>query len=447
MTKQPISPRLLIPWRTFVYVVILIGILLFWILYTQVKRSEWGTILGYFNIYLLFLGGWSWIKYHEESISIRFILIVTGLLLVTTIWVPLPALSDDFARYRLDGWVLLHGFIPYDRSPLEWQAYGIPFQEYHLINHPTEPTVYSPLALVIFGLLMLPTQDLWIWRLVFSGVHLLNTWLLIRILQNQGVSTKYAVLVAWSPFIILETTIGLHYDVFIFTAWLLLLWGYQKKQGGWLIGSLAALILLKFHFLFFIPLFIYFLGWKRVILSLFISGAVYGICMLLSSQPWRESAEGIYQVVFLTGLQNFLTWTFFDGPGFRLGTLFIGKEIIFIGWLALLTIATILIWMKRLPKSLPLFVRCMCLAMVSLLWCSPNVHPWYLLWFLLFIPLDYAFLRIFLLVPLFHIFSYLPYITWDTQQQWIIPHWNWWLVYGPVLLLIILFFIRKVRKP
>lgn len=142
-----------------------------------------------------------------------------------------PVLSDDVWRYLHDGQTLASGQNPYVATPLEVieaveaigeiQAESVAWMRW--INNPELVTIYLPTSQWVFAGIsrvcdLLAGGDCGYmarqraFRLVFVGLDLLITALLIARLRTAGRSAWWAVLFAWSPLVIAETAWSGHQD-------------------------------------------------------------------------------------------------------------------------------------------------------------------------------------------------------------------------------------------
>ena len=124
-----------------------------------------------------------------------------------------PELSDDVHRYLWDGHVLLEGVNPYAHPPEDEALAAIRTAWHGEINHPHIPTIYPPLAQVLFGLVSLAGGTILAAKLVWLCFDLGAAVLLQRIAARTGRSPA-GVLVwyLWSPLLIVETAWSAHYD-------------------------------------------------------------------------------------------------------------------------------------------------------------------------------------------------------------------------------------------
>ncbi len=125
-----------------------------------------------------------------------------------------PELSDDIYRYLWDGHVLTQGINPYAHAPGDEALAAIRTPWHGEINHPDVPTVYPPLAQLLFGALaVVGGGSILAAKLLWLGFDLGCGLLLHRIATRTG-RNPATVLVwyLWSPLLIVETAWSAHFD-------------------------------------------------------------------------------------------------------------------------------------------------------------------------------------------------------------------------------------------
>jgi alpha-1,6-mannosyltransferase len=153
-------------------------------------------------------------------LSYFFGLAVMARLVLLVAW---PSLSDDFARFLWDGFLVLKGVSPYKYTPSEVMAHGTLGAEKFLVelfpylNSPNYFSVYPPLNQVIFSLAVFTgTYDLF-YSLVSLRVLLLiaemATLLIIwKLLLVNGLPSVNSLLYALNPLVIIEVSGNLHFE-------------------------------------------------------------------------------------------------------------------------------------------------------------------------------------------------------------------------------------------
>ena len=135
----------------------------------------------------------------------RAALIVAVLLRLVAAFAP-PSLSDDLFRYVWDGRVQAAGHHPYKFAPAD------PMREelrdaavYPRINHPEIPTIYPPLAELLFAALAKAGLGVTGFKLALGILDLGVVFVLARLLDALSLPRARAILYAWNPLAIVET--------------------------------------------------------------------------------------------------------------------------------------------------------------------------------------------------------------------------------------------------
>lgn len=145
-----------------------------------------------------------------------------------------PELSDDVYRYLWDGRVLAHGVNPYLHAPADPALSELRTPWHGLVNHPDVPTIYPPLAQLLFaavatagGATILAAKGLWLF------MDLACAFLLGRVATRSG-RRPGAVLLwyLWSPLLIVETAWSAHLEAAGLLVVAGLLWADAPRASG-----------------------------------------------------------------------------------------------------------------------------------------------------------------------------------------------------------------------
>jgi hypothetical protein len=124
-----------------------------------------------------------------------------------------PELSDDFHRYVWDGHVQASGTNPYLYAPAADEVEPIRTETHHLINNPTVPTIYPPLAQLAFLLIALAGSNLVVMKLLWLAADLGTAWVLTRIARETGRDPALVLLLyAWAPLLVVEVAWNAHLE-------------------------------------------------------------------------------------------------------------------------------------------------------------------------------------------------------------------------------------------
>jgi len=141
--------------------------------------------------------------------------------------------TTDVGRYLWDGAVALEGFDPYALPPLATELAGLRARFPPPVDHLDVATCYPPLALVLFALAAAtgPARAWWVWKgmaaLASSATAVLVSWHL-----RGSERARHAVLVAWSPVLVLEAGVGAHLDAYSALAVAAFVVCYERRNRG-----------------------------------------------------------------------------------------------------------------------------------------------------------------------------------------------------------------------
>lgn len=179
-----------------------------------------------------------------------------------------PLLETDPNRYLWDGATLSHGVDPYRHSPLEVLQYRLgifrpddPRDDrelallaklstepalagaFHGINHPVVPTLYPPMAQVLFALASRAAPgNVRVLKLLLIGFDLGVLWLMLELLARTGRPRTWALLYGWCPLVLKEYACSGHYDpMATFFLMACVLASFQGRPGfAGVLGGLAV---------------------------------------------------------------------------------------------------------------------------------------------------------------------------------------------------------------
>jgi len=157
-----------------------------------------------------------------------------------------PYTSNDVDRYLFDGRIALSGLDPYQvshDSPLLTQLRAVwqPPAE-----HAGYVTLYPPLALALFSIAAAAgveyAQLVWSLMTLFAGIA---TLLIGALMLEKTGKLSHLPLLALSPILILETSVGLHLDTFSTLAVVAAIYAWQNERVKLCAGLIGAGALLK----------------------------------------------------------------------------------------------------------------------------------------------------------------------------------------------------------
>lgn len=200
------------------------------------------------TLIFLFLAFLAWIRAYfvwekAAAPSLGLVLGVAALLRFLLLPLP-PTLSDDTLRYVWDGRVLAAGLDPYQLAPEAEELAPLRDDLWENMPHREVPTVYPPLALLVFTVASQLPEPLIAVKILLFLADLLGCALLYRLASHLELPVVRVLLYAWNPLVVLETAGMGHVDVLMATctiaAVLLLARGRTAAAGVAAAGAVLA---------------------------------------------------------------------------------------------------------------------------------------------------------------------------------------------------------------
>ena len=168
--------------------------------------------------------------------SDRIIVVVLALAMRLPAWLSPPAHSDDAHRYLWDGRVQRAGINPYLYPPDAPELASLRDENWSAINNRQLPTIYPPLAQLLFSAAPSPS----LWKVIVALADLGLVALLMMWLGDP----RRALVWAWCPLAAIELGVDAHVDGI---GILFLMAALASKRRGWagaLLGASASIKLL-----------------------------------------------------------------------------------------------------------------------------------------------------------------------------------------------------------
>lgn len=287
-----------------------------------------------------------------------------------------PIGSDDYYRYLWDGKVQVNGINPYKYLPKSAELNYLHSEILpSKVSYPHLKTIYLPVSQWIFALSFWLTGEKTIGLkfilLLFDAAVLLSLYYLLRRLKF---SLKYLLIYVCMPLVMFQFFVDAHIDlagIALMTA-SLAFYFHNKKMFSYVLLGLSisvkptGLILIPFYFqneLLF----------REKIRSFFIPTLV----LLLTFVPY------IFSATPLDTLINYSVKWVFNGIVYNTFKLIISSNIIariFCG-------VSLLFAVVYLYSTKIYLINKIYLSLFLLMIFSPVVHPWYLIWFAVLLPL------------------------------------------------------------
>jgi hypothetical protein len=267
-----------------------------------------------------------------------------------------PALSNDAYRYLWDGELVLRGVDPRAAAPLSPAAE--PLRSTWLwthIDYRTIPTIYPPLALALFSIAALDSQNLWGVKLVALAGDVAVVAALAAILSAMRIPRGRVALYALHPLAALEFAGNAHIEAWAIAGILIAAGSPRMRSFAQLRPlALAAAILTKIYPAVLAP--IIFARERRALASVVALVAVAYLPSLIDGHVFGSSANYL-------GIQRF------NGS---IGALFGTEgELVVVAFVGLLAYRSV-----RRGAEIAAAVLATVLAYLA---SSPNVLPWYVL--------------------------------------------------------------------
>ncbi|WP_428938801.1 glycosyltransferase 87 family protein [Fontivita pretiosa] len=348
--------------------------------------------------------------------SLIVVLGVTILLHAAALVLLRPALSEDLARYRLDGRMWLAKRSPYATTPRQFAATHPTDAIDAAVTHPELNTIYLPTSQALF--VVAAGIEQWIgidpgpdrrqtWREMLDGpvppyrgivfraaaaiAAVVSTLLLIAILNAAGQSIWCSVLFAWHPLVILECAGSGHQDIVGVMLLLLVVRSIHRASftaaSLWL-GLATGIKPFAVLLLPFVLRDAYRDGRLR---QLAICCVAFVVCVLMLFAPlmlidggyvgWSRSARLFSRAWEANGsIYELIKYLFGEGDdGMNMERAKQGARLL-AGMVTLLVTATL--WIRRSDVA-----RAGYWVLLTSLLFAPVVYPWYLIWMLGFVPL------------------------------------------------------------
>ncbi|MBI4925519.1 MAG: DUF2029 domain-containing protein, partial [Bdellovibrio sp.] len=368
------------------------GEFIYWIAQMPLGMRFSLYVLNYFVLFALSIG----ITFCQFKVGFSvtgYVFLAACLVIILLIYIH-PFTSRDIIRYLWDGKLIIEGFDPYVLRPMDFSKNF--FGTWLEVRDCREfQTIYPPLVQVFFAFCALfgAKYGFFVWKAILVIFSILSL-LIIKSLLKERKKLFLFPIVALSPLVIFETTVGAHLDVIL--AFLILLSVFLFENKKFLLSSiiLGMGFCVKFLSLFaFCPLLVFLVikRQKKALLR-FVIGflgfilLMYGVVIFLGYQP-------------IGSLIGFIKETEFGSPFvYFLKKILSKQEVIYISQIGIvlsIIIPCLVVFRDKkwevglvLSLALPFFF-------------SPLVYPWY------FLPLAYCIV----LAPsfvIFLLFSFYP---------------------------------------
>jgi hypothetical protein len=304
-------------------------------------------------------------------------LILAGALLARLIFLgTTPIGSDDIYRYMWDGKVQSAGINPYSFSPDSKELSHLHSSTLPaLVNHPSYKTLYFPLSeWIFFFCYQISGEHVWAYKLIFLLSEVVLLLALSKLLRELKVPDRFLLLYALCPLTIISFGLDGHLDAVGFPFLILGLLSFVRNKRTLAYVLIGLSISIKPVAVVLLPiLFVAEGGWWKRMKTLIIPSTIVFVQFL----PFLFSANPF------TALTTFAAnWTF---NGIVFESLYYAipdNQKVRIVTFLLLCVG--LFFLSR--KSIAMLDK-MYYSLLLLLLFSPVVHPWYVAWLVVFLPI------------------------------------------------------------
>jgi len=370
-------------------------------------------------------------------------LLVCGILARVILIFVFPGFSDDIYRFYWDGRLIVSGISPYGILPEEVLSKNITYLDASLfdkLNSPYYYTIYPPINQLFFaigaafgGLIHAAT----VMKISVGIVELIGLHFIFKLLKDQKIPSKYAMLYYLNPLVILEGMGNLHFEIVMIAFLAIAL--FYIFQNKIILGTLffALSIGTKLLPLMLLPYFYFQLKGKNRIL--FFGSIIFFLTMIFI--PLLAS---ISPSTFLNSVDLYFRKFEFNASFYYvlrfLGHKIFGYNLIaYVGPLLAISTISINIWLAKKSDTFS-FQHCMfysVLVWTTYLIFATTIHPWYvisLLFFSIFTTFKYPIVWSFLIFVSYASYSSQPY-----EEN------LWWVSLEYVLLLIFIWYELKSK--
>ncbi|MEH0154604.1 glycosyltransferase 87 family protein [Limibacter armeniacum] len=353
----------------------------YWLMYESPREHFFTLILIWGGLFLMY---WLMIKSKPNNRDIWIAIMAFRAILLFAI----PTHSDDIYRFIWDGILNLEGGNPFEKVPSEWMNMGshaLVQDEflYKQMNSPEFFTIYPPVCQVWFTLGAFFYQKggmlsaVVAMRFVTLLVEACTCILLFHFLDK---STKKLSLYALNPLVIIELTGNLHPEVWMVMG-LIGSFYYLKRQNLFISALLFAVaVCAKLLPLMFLPLLLFYLGWRKALLYYLVVGGITIMAFLpyIDFETLQHLVESVdlyfRKFEFNASFYYVVRWIGFQVKGYNI----IAKAGPALSLVTVTVILTLMVKSYFDKNGLNGYIKNVLVVLTVYLLMSPIVHPWYL---------------------------------------------------------------------
>jgi hypothetical protein len=300
--------------------------------------------------------------------------LLLGALVWRTLFVGLPpTLSDDIYRYVWEGQIQWHGWNPFRYAPTAPELLALRNDIWPLINNPSASAIYPPATQLIFKLLATIGGVTW-FKAVFCMVDLAIIAVLARGLRQRQRPVGILAWYAWNPLVVVEVAGSGHFEPLALLPLVISIFYLRQRANVAWIALLGSISLKYAGGLLVLP----FLRTRRPTWpALGVAAAV----LIATTLPYLDAGRHLFDSLVLYTDKWRYNDMLFGLLAAWLGSLTAAKLLAAV----LLLTLTLAVSLQATQRRLSLSTQC-AVILAGLLFLSPTIHPWYLLWIAVLLP-------------------------------------------------------------
>jgi alpha-1,6-mannosyltransferase len=374
------------------------------------------------------------LEHTRDGRAVLWVVLLGALAFRLTLFPHSPSLSSDLYRYRWDGHVQAAGWNPYAVAPDDPRLAPLRDPGWYGIPAPEIPTMYPPLAELVFRATWRVLPDPVAFKLPFLLADLAVTAMLAGWIRSTGGRNYQAAIYAWNPLVVVEFASSGHNDALAIAAVVASLL-IIRRSAALSTLTLTAGALAKAFPVVLLPLAFFRAGWPRHVRAWLAAGGcavLVAVCVWPYRHGWREflGMLAFYQSVFRnyhSSIYPALLWL----TGSHEVAAGIGEGVV-VGLTLWLTVR----------RAEP--VRAAFLLVGTVLLFAPNGYSWYFTWIvplLCFYPSP-----AWLLLTILEFLSYKIFINYRALGVWQFDPFFQWLCYAPFYVLLGWEFVEERKR-
>ena len=253
-----------------------------------------GGVLYFIALYAL--------EHTRDNRAVLWLVLLGALAFRLTLFPQPPSLSTDLHRYRWDGHVQNEGWNPYAVAPTDPRLAPLRDPGWYVMPVPEIPTMYPPLAQLVFRATWRVLPDPVGFKLPFLLADLAVAAMLAGWIRSTGGRNYQVAIYAWNPLVVVEFASSGHNDALAIAAVVATLLIIRRVPAMSTL-TLTAGALAKAFPAVLLPLALFRAGWPGKLRGWLAAGgcaALAAVCVWPYRHGWREFLGMLkyYQLIF-----------------------------------------------------------------------------------------------------------------------------------------------------